>query len=80
MKDICRAPLAVCYKLRALLNVNPAVDQVRRAEVRLGRAGVWAALHKSQWLWCKNQASLTEAEAYQMRLVCKTASAESHGE
>ena len=71
MEDICRD---------ALLNVNQAVDQVRRAEVRPGVAGVWAALPKSQWLWCKNPANLTEVEAYQMRLVCETSSAESHGE
>ena len=48
-------------------------------------AGVWAALHKSQWLWRKNPENLTEqeaarlagidqkslrtAKAYQMRLV-----------
>ena len=61
------------------------MDQVRRAEVRLGGAGVWEALHKSQWLWRKNPENLTEkeaarlagidqkslrtAKAYQMRLV-----------
>ena len=53
--------------------------------MRLGGAGVWEALHKSQWLWRKNPANLTESEAarlagidqkslctakaYQMRLV-----------
>ena len=61
------------------------MDQVRRAEVRLGGAGVWQALHRNQWLWRKNPENLTEkaaarmagiaeqslrtAKAYQMRLV-----------
>ena len=72
-------------KLHVILNVNKGVDQVRRAEVRLGGPGVWAALHKSPWLWRKNPEHLTApeqarlagiknkqlatAKAYQMRLV-----------
>lgn len=72
-------------KFHVLMNVNKAVDQMRRAEVRLGGAGVWAAFHQSQWLWRKNPENLTEkeaarlgkidqknlrtAKAYQMRLV-----------
>jgi transposase len=85
VKETCRNAQVVFDKFHVLFHVNQAVDQVRRAEVRLGGAGVWAALHKSQWLWRKNPANLTEAEAarlagmdqkslrtakaYQMRLV-----------
>ena len=86
----CRAANAanaqvVFDQFHVIMNVNQAADQVRRAEVRLGEAGVWAALHKSQWLWRKNPENLTEkeaarlagidqkslrtAKAYQMRLV-----------
>src|ERR1017187_1056404 len=83
--DHCRHAQVVFDKFHVIMNVNKAVDQVRRAEVRLGGAGVWAALHKSQWLWRKNPENLTEpeaarlagidqkslrtAKAYQMRLV-----------
>lgn len=85
VKETCRNAQMVFDKFHVILNVNQAVDQVRRAEVRLGGAGVWAALHKSQWLWRKNPENLTEqeaarlagmdqkslrtAKAYQMRLV-----------
>ena len=85
VKETCRNAQMVFDKFHVLLNVNQAVDQVRRTEVRLGGAGVWAALHKSQWLWRKNPENLTEqeaarlagmdqkslrtAKAYQMRLV-----------
>ena len=85
VKETCRHAQAVFDKFHVIMNVNKAVDQVRRAEVRLGGAGVWAALHKSQWLWRKNPENLTEpeaarlagidqkslrtAKAYQMRLV-----------
>ncbi len=83
--ETCRNAQVVFDKFHVILNVNKAVDQVRRAEVRLGGAGVWEALHKSQWLWRKNpenltaseaarlagidQQSLRTAKAYQMRLV-----------
>ena len=72
-------------KFHVLAHANKGVDEVRRAEVRLGGAGVWAALRQSQWLWRKNPENLTESEAarlakidqnslrtakaYQMRLV-----------
>jgi transposase len=85
VKETCRQAQVVFDKFHVIMNVNKAVDQVRRAEVRLGGAGVWAALHKSQWLWRKNPENLTEpeaarlagidqkslrtAKAYQMRLV-----------
>ena len=85
VKETCRNAQVVFDKFHVVMNVNQAVDQVRRAEVRLGGAGVWEALHKSQWLWRKNPENLTEkeaarlagidqkslrtAKAYQMRLV-----------
>ena len=81
----CRNAQVVFDKFHVVQNANKAVDLVRRAEVRLGGAGVWAALHKSQWLWRKNPENLTgpeqarlakiedknlaTAKAYQMRLV-----------
>ena len=83
--DHCRNAQVVFDKFHVIKNANEAVDKVRRAEVRLGGKGVWEALHKSQWLWRKNPAHLTEpeqarlagiqnkqlatAKAYQMRLV-----------
>jgi transposase len=85
VQETCRNAQVVFDKFHVIMNVNKAVDQVRRAEVRLGGAGVWAALHQSQWLWRKNPENLTEreaarlakidqknlrtAKAYQMRLV-----------
>ena len=85
VQETCRQAQVVFDKFHVIMNVNKAVDQVRRAEVRVGGAGVWAALHKSQWLWRKNPENLTAAEAarlgkidqkslrtakaYQMRLV-----------
>jgi transposase len=85
VKETCRNAQVVFDKFHVILNANKAVDQVRQAEVRLGGAGVWEALHKSQWLWRKNPENLTEreaarlagieqkslrtAKAYQMRLV-----------
>jgi len=81
----CRHAQVVFDKFHVIKNVSAAVDKVRRAEVRLGGQGVWAALHKSQWLWRKNPENLTDheqerlakikdknlgtAKAYQMRLV-----------
>ncbi len=85
VKETCRNAQVVFDKFHVVMNVNKAVDQVRRAEVRLGGPGVWDALHKSRWLWRKNPENLTEqesarlagidqkslhtAKAYQMRLV-----------
>jgi transposase len=85
VQETCRNAQVVFDKFHVILNANKAVDQVRRAEVRLGGAGVWEALHQSQWLWRKNPENLTPAEAarlgkidqkslrtakaYQMRLV-----------
>jgi len=83
--DNCRHAQVVFDKFHVIKNANEAVDKVRRAEVRLGGAGVWDALYKSQWLWRKNPEHLTDleqqrlasiqnknlgtAKAYQMRLV-----------
>jgi transposase len=85
VQETCRNAQVVFDKFHVVMKVNKAVDQVRRAEVRLGGPGVWEALHKSQWLWRKNPENLTEkeaarlagidqkslhtAQAYQMRLV-----------
>jgi transposase len=81
----CRNARVVFDKFHVIKNVGEAVDKVRQAEVRLGGAGVWEALYKSQWLWRKNPENLSEkeqqrlarikdkslatAKAYQMRLV-----------
>ena len=81
----CRKAQVVFDKFHVVQNASKAVDQVRRAEVRTGNAGVWDALHKTAYLWRKNPENLTEpqqahlakiknknlatAKAYQMRLV-----------
>jgi transposase len=81
----CRHAQVVFDKFHVIQNASQAVNKVRRAEIRLGGAGVWEALHKSQWLWRKNPENLTDTEqvrlagirdknlgtakAYQMRLV-----------
>ena len=81
----CRNAQVVFDKFHVIAHANKAVDEVRRAEVRLGGAGVWEALRRSQWLWRKNPENLTQpetarlaqidqknlrtAKAYQMRLV-----------
>jgi transposase len=85
VKETCRNAQVVFDKFHVIAHANKAVDEVRRAEVRLGGAGVWEALRQSQWLWRKNPENLTESEAarlaqidqkhlrtakaYQMRLV-----------
>jgi transposase len=85
VRETCRNAEVVFDKFHVIAHANQAVDEVRRAEVRLGGAGVWEALRRSQWLWRKNPENLTESEqarlaqiehkhlrtakAYQMRLV-----------
>ena len=85
VRETCRNAQVVFDKFHVIAHANTAVDEVRRAEVRLGGANVWAALKQSQWLWRKNPENLTEqeqarmakidqkslrtAKAYQMRLV-----------
>jgi transposase len=85
VKEYCRNAQITFDKFHVLMKANEAVDQVRRAEVRLGGKGIWESLHKSQWLWRKNPENLSPdeqarlakiedkklctAKAYQMRLV-----------
>jgi transposase len=85
VQETCRNAQVVFDKFHVVAHANKAVDEVRRAEVRLGGAGVWEALRRSQWLWRKNPENLTQkeqarlakidqkslrtAKAYQMRLV-----------
>ena len=85
VRETCRNAQVVFDKFHVIAHANKAVDEVRRAEVRLGGAGVWAALKQSRWSWRKNPENLTEkeqvrlaqidqeslrtAKAYQMRLV-----------
>lgn len=85
VRQTCRNAQVVYDKFHVIAHANKAVDEVRRAEVRLGGVGVWDALRQSQWLWRKNPENLTEkeqaqmaqidqknlrtAKAYQMRLV-----------
>jgi transposase len=85
VRENCRNAQVVFDKFHLIQQANQAVDQVRRKEVGMGGQGVWAALHKSQWLWRKNPENLTAqqqerlagikdknlitAKAYQMRLV-----------
>ena len=81
----CRNAQVVFDKFHVICHANQAVDQVRRAEIRLAPAGRGDSLRRSQWLWRKNPENLTEGEqarmaqldqknlgtakAYQMRLV-----------
>jgi len=85
VQETCRNAQVVFDKFHVIRHANQAVDEVRRAEVRLGGPGVWEALRRSQWLWRKNPEHLTDqeqarlakiqqknlrtAKAYQMRLV-----------
>ena len=62
VRETCRNVQVVCDKFHVIAHANKAVDEVRRAEVRLGRAGVWDALRQSQWLWRKNPENLTAKE------------------
>jgi len=61
-KENCRNAQVVFDKFHVIANLNKAVDQVRRAEIRLGGKGVWESLHKSQWLWRKNPENLSPQE------------------
>jgi transposase len=85
VRENCRNAQIVFDKFHVIKNASEAVDKVRRMEVRLGGAGVWESLRKSQWLWRKNPDHLNPEEkarlakietknlctgkAYQMRLV-----------
>ncbi len=61
-KENCRNAQIVFDKFHLIANALKKVDQVRRAEVRVGGQGVWEALHKTKWLWLKNPEHLTEKE------------------
>lgn len=81
----CRNAQVVFDKFHIIKNANEALDEVRRAELRLKGKAVWKDLHHSQWLWRKNPENLSPeqkerlgkikhkdlatAKAYQMRLV-----------
>jgi transposase len=85
VKDNCRNARVVFDKFHILANASKAVDQVRRAESRVGGQEVRDWLYKSQWLWRKNPENLNQEQAarlakikgknlctgkaYQMRLV-----------
>jgi transposase len=85
VRENCRNAQVVFDKFHVIQNLNKAVDQVRRREVKAGIKGAWEALHKTQWIWRKNPENLTPeqkerlghienknlatAKAYQMRLV-----------
>lgn len=85
VKENCRNAQVVFDKFHVLANASQRVDQVRRAEVRLGGAQARESLRRSQWLWRKNPENLSPqeqvrlakiqtknlytAKAYQMRLV-----------
>jgi len=83
-KENCRHVQVVFDKFHVIKHANEAVDQVRRAEARVGGYDIRQALQKSQWIWRKNPENLSEkeqkrlgkienknlatAKAYQMRL------------
>jgi len=85
VRENCRHAQIVFDKFHVLANANKAVDQVRRAEFRLGGKDVRESLRQSQWLWRKNPENLDQDEqsrlakikeknlctgkAYQMRMV-----------
>src|SRR5438045_3276290 len=66
VNENCRHAQVVFDKFHVVANASKAVDQVRRAELRLGGKGVWESLNKSQWLWRKNPENLSPEE--QIRL------------
>ncbi len=84
VRENCRNAEIVFDKFHVVAQANAAVDEVRRTERRLGGAKAREQLEKTQWLWRKNPAHLTEkeqkrlaridrenlctAKAYQMRL------------
>jgi transposase len=84
VKENCRNAQVVFDKFHVIHHANESVNQVRRAEARVGGYAVRQALLKSQWIWRKNPENLSErerkhlgkignknlatAKAYQMRL------------
>lgn len=59
----CRNAQVVFDKFHLIAHANQAVDQVRKAEIRTGHAGVWEQLKNTQWIWRKNPQNLTDKQA-----------------
>jgi len=88
VRNNCRNARIVFDKFHVLAHANAAVDQVRRAEVRLAEGPAREQLKRSRWLWLKNptnltpkdwermaridQSALVTAKAYQMRLALQS--------
>lgn len=85
VKENCGERTRIVFdKFHVLAHVNEAVDEVRRAEMRLGGSQCREALKETRWIWRKNPDNHTEkqqhkrqrleslnlitAKAYQMRL------------
>ena len=63
VQENCRNAQVVFDKFHILANASKAVDQVRRAESRVGGQEVREWLHKSHWLWRKNPENLNQKQA-----------------
>ena len=88
VQNNCRNARIVFDKFHVLAHANAAVDQVRRAEVRLAEGPARQQLKRTRWLWLKNPTNLTPkdwerfgridqsalgtAKAYQMRLALQS--------
>lgn len=88
VQNNCRNARIVFDKFHVLAHANAAVDQVRRAEVRLAEGPARQQLKRTRWLWLKNptnltpkdwerfgridQSALVTAKAYQMRLALQS--------
>jgi transposase len=68
-KENCRNARIVFDKFHLIAQLIKKVDQVRRAEVRVGGPGVWEALHKTKWIWLKNPGRLTEGQARHFKAI-----------
>jgi transposase len=62
VKNRCRNGEIVFDKFHVIAQTNHAVDRVRRAERRRGKAGARQQLQQTQWLWRKNPENLTVTE------------------
>jgi transposase len=85
VRENCHNAQVVFDKFHVIQNLNRALDQVRRREVKVRGKEVYEALNKTRWIWSKNPENLTPgqkerlgqienknlatAKAYQMRLV-----------
>ena len=59
----CHNAQVVFDKFHLIAHANKAVDEVRKAEIRTGKAQVWEQLKNSQWIWRKNPENLTDKES-----------------